>query len=822
MFDFIFKKRSPLASTATQQQEKEQQQATAREISKFANKQVELSKAESLAGNEEAALAFILESSFADARLVAVKNIVNPEVLKQIHKAMRQVDRRVSKYAQEKLAELDYQQKMHLAVAECLSHGQQLLQSPHLLTNQVSLWDKERLGLGNVGSSLLAMKAELEHRLQMQFELQRHVMQVISTLGPLAGSTVHAQHFRHSLNECERQAELIRADRLVESIPKNILQQLNDSLMLAQTQSRQRQLQLQHTPAPLSEDKPQYLKPTTEPESEIESEIESKPLPDHSKGKKVQPVDVLPLVNELETALDNGSLQQALDIDKALRQTDARISGEMVSRLQTMRAELNRLLDWAKWGGNVSREELIKVADGLMHGDLTPPEIAKQVGGMRARWKELDRTSGVAGKALWERFDETCGRAYQIAEAYFKQQAQFRADNFQLASTLLTELDKVIGGLESQSSDWKAQQNYIQHVKMEWRKIGTIDRKLKTRLELEFSQKLALLSAPITRVREESIQKRRQFIGWAKGMESADRHAIDQVKQVQQQWKDEAALINLSRKEEQDLWLEFRTACDAIFAARKLNAEQQKQLRQENLLAKEACCDRLEKLQPGSSTELIAVLKQAKQAWRELSDHDRQPGLEARFSAALQRLENRFNSLLDTEKQNGLVNLRARIRLCQQIESARSRTTLADDAVTARQGEMWKSEWNALVGVKSPLLTSALVKLMAQRFNAAMTSFKTWSDPATNTNASNLTLLEEKLLRVEILRGLPSPPELTQQRMQLQVKDLQSAMKNRDVSENYLNNFHTLCALPVNLNAQLEERFHKILDNYCESFRMTN
>ncbi len=828
MFDFIFKKRAPAPNPAMAlQRQTEQQQIRVREKSGLADKQSELAQAESLAGQEVAALAFVLKSGFADARLVAVKHIENPQSLKQIYQAMRHVDRRVSKYAQEKLAEFDYQQKMQLAVEACFRHGQQLLQLPHLLTNQVSSWDKERLSLGHSGAALLAIKAELEHRLHRQLELQRQVMQVISTLLSLTESTDPVQDMQRLLADCEQQVNELHADRLIESVPRNLLLQLDDSLVQAQAQRSAWSVQEQppYLPgadlmppaaatAPVSELEPE---PAPEPGPGSEPEPEPESAPGSSNPARLVPVDMQALVNELDAALENGNLHQALDIDKALRQTGVRMSGALATHLQTLRVELSRLLDWAKWGGNVSREEMINVAAGLLQAGLAPPEMAKQVGGLRARWKELDRTSGAAPRAQWERFDGACGRAYQVADAYFRQQSQNRADNFQLASALLAGLDSFIAGAEGQTPDWKAYQTRIDRVKTEWRAIGTIDRKLKTRLDAEFSQKIAQLNEPLRALRAQSMEQRRRLIQRVGLIKPADRHAIDQLKQIQQQWKQAAATLSLERREEQALWLEFRTACDAIFAVRQSHADQQKRQKLENQSAKVACCESIENGRFSSSTELLAVIRQAKQTWRNLAGQERQQGLEARFSAALAILEKQFNALLDAEKQHDVTNFRARIRLCQRIESACCATTWVDETDTGRQADFWQQEWNDLIGVKSAWLNGDLARQLAQRFDAALASFKSRRGPDTNAAASNMALLEEKLLRVELLRGLPSPVELAPQRLQLQVRDLQSVMKHRDVREHYLGHFQTLCALPVSLTAPLDERFQRILDDYCQN-----
>src|SRR5690606_37024204 len=113
-------------------------------------------------------------------------------------------------------------------------------------------------------------------------------------------------------------------------------------------------------------------------------------------------------LDALEAALQQGSLGTAAELDKALKEAKdkgMRLSAPQSDHLAHLRAELKRLSDWARWGGNVSREELIKTVESLPAQGLAMAELAKKVGSMRERWKALDSLSGPAPRSLWERFD---------------------------------------------------------------------------------------------------------------------------------------------------------------------------------------------------------------------------------------------------------------------------------------------------------------------------------------------------------------------------------------------------------------------------------
>ena len=810
MFDFFFKKR-PSATPSnipgkTPQPDDEIAEKTAEKAArKLIDKQTELEKAESFSDQEEAALVFLLQSNYADARLKAVKHIHSYDALLQVSKAMRDTDRRVSKLAHEKLTLLLYQQKMHLAVQDCLQQGQQLLQQPHLMINQVSLWDKERLSLGEYGAPLQQVKSDLDRRLQEQIDLQRAVMQLAEELHLLVASTQPVDQLHEKLVECEQQQQRILSSAVIASLPKNQLAQLDQEFDRAKSH-----LQKKAESGQVATQAAEEIQPQSEPVVQSAPVVPVLVLPIEPEQQRIrqQPaIDLQAVLNSLEHALAAGSLQQALDIDKTLRSADITPRGEMSQRLQSLRGELNRLLDWAKWGGNVSREELIKVADSLQSKELAPSEIAKQVGGLRARWKELDRTSGVATKSLWERFDEACSRAYSIADSYFKQQAQLRLENCQLAQSQLAAMDVAIVESQNQLIDSKTYLARVNKIRLDWRKLGAIDRKLKTKLDAEFEQKFSLLNQPLVAAREAATLVRQRLIQSVAEINASERDAVDKVKLAQQHWQQAALTTLLDRKDEQKLWNQFRSVCDAIFVQRKTNIDQQKQQKEQSIAAKLQYCERLEAMMGNASADISLALRSAQHEWRELSQQVR--GLDARFEQAVANLEKRQAELLVLDKQAGLVTLRAKIKLCQRLEAAAH--SIHSNGL--EQAAALQKEWEALAEVHSILLTTALNKLLMQRFGNALVALKNQQLPDPKSAMENLAQFEERLLRLELMRGLSSPVELSQQRMQLQVKDLQSALRHRDAAENYLSNLWALCTLPVVLTAQHEQRFQLILDD---------
>ena len=113
-------------------------------------------------------------------------------------------------------------------------------------------------------------------------------------------------------------------------------------------------------------------------------------------------------------------------------------------------------------------------------------------------------------------------------------------------------------------------------------------------------------------------------------------------------------------------------------------------------------------------------------------------------------------------------------------------------------------------------MIAVIGNLLGKRFDQALEAFKNPRCAGQQEAQADTVKFAEHLLRLELMRNLPSPAELSQQRLQLQVRDLQSALKYRETSENYASNLCALCALPVLLNGQLEQRFLAVLEDWTK------
>lgn len=524
-----------------------------------------------------------------------------------------------------------------------------------------------------------------------------------------------------------------------------------------------------------------------------------------NKGADQQFLDRL---DAMEAALQQGSLGTAAELDKSLKESKdkgMRLSPAQLERLNHVRAELKRLSDWARWGGNVSREELIKQVEALSTQNLAMGELAKKVGSMRERWKALDSLSGAAPRSLWERFDAACTAAYAPAAAHFRHLADERHANAARAQALVDEAQAEIARLEANEADWKHVSGTVQRLRTAWSHLGAIDRKDKKRLDQLFSEALNTLQRPLEEQRKGAICVREQLIEEASGLDPHDRHAVDALRALQVRWQEHARALPLDRKAEQALWQRFRAACDALFARRKEHAHAADAERRAHEAAKEALCTRLETAAPEATPATAGkLLREVAAEWAAIGPVPRahEARIEKRYHAAVAAVQHHADV---ARRAAGLAlagAVRDKLRLIQALENA----IVNPDAHTNPAD--WRARWEALLP-----LDGGFEPVLHARFESALGALEGDRDAYARQLQANREQLLHELLRLEIAAGIDSGAEFARERLKLQVEVLQSSLKSghKPGQGAASRGMHELLALPALLDARTETRIEQLL-----------
>jgi hypothetical protein len=863
MFDFLFK-RSAGKPSETSAAETGQAAAAAEQASSAARRAEQASHARLLAGNEAGAVEFILQSEFADVRLIAAEHVVSQAMLEQVHQAMRNTDRRVAKLMQGRLDLIRHGQAEQRRAQASIEGAERLLRDEKLSPNQVGELDRQWKIIQAAPSQVEQfgqIRAALAQRLETQVVLQRAVIDAVAELRRLptelstGGLTADAAAQTVARLADAQAVHLASAERA--SLPKHLIGDAEAALEAARAvlaalaqhhaafAARQAALAEWQAADPTALDadvlRRDWSKMPPLPDNEAAAALQrqfdtiaaaipvknkpERPTAAPKANKEAPQADphFLEVLDALEAALQQGLLQVASEHDKTLRDSKSgRLSPAQSERLLAVRADFKRLADWARWGGNVSREELVKAADDMPAQKLAMAELAKKVGSLRERWKSLDTLSGPAPKSLWERFDAACTLAYAPAAAHFKQLADERHGNADKARALIDEA-RAQGVAGADGGDLRPVAAASQRLRQAWGRLGTIDRKEKKRLDGEFAEAMEAMSAPLEQQRQIETARREQLIAEVGQLKPNERNTVDMLRALQEKWQELARALPLERRVEQALWQKFRAACDEVFARRKEVAHAADHERKVHLHAKEAVCAGLEAAtiaDEGSdkarTAAIAALLRQARADWNAIGPVPRasEARIEQRFQAAVAKVQALAEAIVQRAGAAQANALRDKLRLCQALENdvaaqpvgagAGADTGLADDAAVDSA-----ARWAAL-----PSLDNAYERLLHTRFNAALAALNATAQQRGSYAAQleqNRARLQDEVLRLEIVAGIDSGAEFARERLKMQVEVLQSSLKSGQKPLTAAAQFQQLCAIPALADARTAGRVETLL-----------
>ncbi|MBC7489975.1 MAG: DUF349 domain-containing protein [Glaciimonas sp.] len=886
MFGFLFKRADhSVATTQSEAAQKAREQIALRLASipvTDSARQQALTQAVALT-EEAAAVSFILQADFADARLKAAQVVHSVAGLEQVLKAMRNVDRRVAKLMQVKLNVLRQQQQTSAQATLCLQQAQRLLKEEQLLPNHIAdldrAWQLIADPIAIQQQEFQQISAALVDRLTVQAALQHSILSLLAHLhqlntqisidpNALTVDAIAAQvaHIAAQMQQCENDAE-------APSLPKNLSTQFVIALQAVQQhlqslQQHHQALNARHellaqweaTPAEML--RPEVLRhswtsmgvlPVALIDDTLEQRyavllqqsikaVEPKAAPASTSSyslpeqgiptdKIVSQQQFLEALDGLEVALAEGALQAGKDCDKTLRAIDfksLKISASDNARLTQARIELGRLQGWARWGGNVSREELMKAAQELPEQELAVTELAKKIGSLRARWKSLDTSAGSAPKALWDGFDAACNAAHIPVAAHFQHLAEERQSNQIKALLLIEEIQQYAAvtlsyiASDGISTDpfWKAIAQFCQQKRQVWRNIGTVNRGDKKLLDKSFANAIQQLLVPLKAQQRREITQREKLITEAFELPVNQRDTTERLRELKQRWQEQAKVLSLSRQDEQQLWQHFRSACDTIFSQCKDAASIADTERRQNLQRKEALCVILDTAITQVDAAQPAILRQVQQDWNKIGSvpHAAEGQCKMRYHAAVVNLQ----VVIDQARHNAAIlesyALCDKLALCQLVEVSLGLAVYHDAAVVGAgrladvcaNFDTWSANWQAL-----PVLPIGFEKAMRNRFDTALDLHKVAEREAINAYLAKLEnnrkVLLQELLRAEIIAGVESPAVLTRERLQVQVEVLQAALKVGSTEVSSSAQLLRVCGLPASMDFDTRERAEQLI-----------
>ena len=263
--------------------------------------------------------------------------------------------------------------------------------------------------------------------------------------------------------------------------------------------------------------------------------------------------------------------------------------------------ELRDFADWQRWANLGVQEELCQEMEALAAPpegapEVTDAEVARVFTDLMKRWRQAADVPQDKGQALWERFRKAHDLVYPRCEPLFAAQRQEREAGLARRVALVEEAERL-----SESTDWLKTAQRLTALQAEWKTLGSAPRReqqalwgrLRQACTTFFTRRKADLAGrkqewAVNYEKKEALCVRVEALLDAEDLKAA----IEQVKQVQREWK---TVGPVRRNRSDAIWQRFRKACDGVFD--RLN-EGTRRVAAERIAVREALCVEIEALLP--------------------------------------------------------------------------------------------------------------------------------------------------------------------------------------------------------------------------------
>lgn len=456
-------------------------------------------------------------------------------------------------------------------------------------------------------------------------------------------------------------------------------------------------------------------------------------------------------INDVKRLIAAGKYNAAFGVFKKAKALFAKLSEQQMQRLQrefdSVNEKIAELADWEHYIATPRKQQLLTDIKAIVETPLdNPNEQAEKVKQYRKTWNSLGHADDEAEQELNYQFNQLCETAFAPCRLYFAEQEKLREQHLLARQGLLEQAKALAESLETSKQvtddtviDFKNFDNQLNKLIKQWQHSGQVDRNIYQDVNNQFNNALQPVKSAIKDFHHENKQLKLTLIKKAESLllEEDIYAAVSQVKLLQAQWRDTGYAGN---KVENKLWQSFRKINDEIFSKRE----------QQNALEKDASSAKL--------AEFEAEFKALENDFNNADD-----------VAALQQLEKALQSL----KQNVQQQKPKMASLEKQIVQ---KEKLTSEKIAKLKLAIEKQQWTDLFTIIEESLVKGGNFVSHESFSQLGQSWQKKLQELDNKD--NQVSRDVLTMELEILSGVPSPEELEQQRMKVQVNLMQDQMSS--------------------------------------------
>ena len=324
-------------------------------------------------------------------------------------------------------------------------------------------------------------------------------------------------------------------------------------------------------------------------------------------------------------------------------------------------------------------------------------------------WKNIGPVAREHRETIWARFRAAATVIFKKHQDYFAEIHSREQDNLVAKQGLCQRLSDIKWDEFTTSKQWDQASEQVAAIQTEWRTIGFAPKKDNQKIYDQYRSLVdgfyAARSAYFKTIREQlndNMAKKQELIHVAEKLQDSTdwQKTTNRLIELQQQWK---KIGVVPRKYSEQLWQQFRAACDHFFEAKKEATASQRNEEQANLEAKKAILEQIENLEIGEKNATLKKLHELMAQYQNIGfvPFREKDKLQKKYKAATDKIfdqlqveeANRrldfFSKNLEEVGEDRLLNERK--KLLRQYDSLKAEIATAENNILFFTGKSNKS-----------------------------------------------------------------------------------------------------------------------------------
>jgi len=436
---------------------------------------------------------------------------------------------------------------------------------------------------------------------------------------------------------------------------------------------------------PLEQELKDLLKDFKEKKAEVNSDIEAEKK--KNLRKKYEVIEELKnLINKKESL--GQTFREFRELQKRWKEIGPVPQNRLKDLWGTYHHHVERFYDYVKINKELRDLDLKKNLEAKL--DLC--EKAEQLNEMEDiveafntlqeyhdQWREIGPVPNERKEELWQRFKEATRVINKKHQEHFKELRKQQNENLEAKQKLCEQAEEIAEMEIDTHKDWNHYTRQILDLQKQWRKIGfapkkhnnKIYRRFRKACDRFFAQKRVFYTQH-KEWQENNLKKKQEFAERAEQLkDSTDwENTARELIELQKKWKE---IGPVPKKNSEEVWNRFRSACDEFFQKKKSQESGQSKDYSQNLKQKQELIEQIKNFQPGDDPqENLKKLMEYEEQWSNIGfvPYKYKDAIQQEYRNAIYEQYDRLN--ID-DNQRELHKYRSKIKNIQQKPKAENR-----------------------------------------------------------------------------------------------------------------------------------------------------